>query len=162
MYRIGNSIDIHQLVAGRDLILGGVKIEHDYGLLGHSDADVVLHAIGEAILGALGLGDLGRHFPDTDERYKGVNSMYLLSCIYDMMHKKGYTIVNIDTMILAQKPKLAPYIEQMELNVAECLHTTCDLINIKATTGEKIGFVGRSEGITCQAVVLLRKQGDDV
>lgn len=159
MYRIGNSIDIHQLVAGRDLILGGVKIDHDFGLLGHSDADVVIHAVGEAILGALGLGDLGRHFPDTDEKFKGVSSMYLMSCIYEMMEQRGFSIVNIDATILAQKPKLAPYIEHMERNVADCLHIACELVNIKATTGEKIGFVGRCEGITCQAVVLLSKVG---
>ena len=159
MYRIGNSTDIHELVLGRELILGGVKIDHEYGLKGHSDADVVLHAIGEAIIGALGLGDLGRHFPDTDDRFRGVDSMYLLSCINEMMLERGYRVVNIDTTVLTQKPKLAPYIRYMEKNVANCLNIACELVNIKATTGENIGFVGRCEGIAAQAVVLLVRQG---
>lgn len=158
MYKIGMSTDIHQLVEKRDLILGGVKIQHELGLLGHSDADVVIHAIGEAIIGALGFGDLGRHFPDTDPKYEGVDSRYLLSCIYQMMDEAGYTIANIDSIILAEKPKLAPFIEQMVANVAACLKTPISSVNIKATRGEKLGFIGRQEGIVCQAVVLIKRK----
>ncbi len=155
MFRIGQSIDIHQLVEGRDLILGGVKIDHPYGLLGHSDADVLLHAIIESIIGAMGLGDIGTHFPDTDEKYKGISSMILLEKTYDMMVQEGYEIGNVDSLILAEAPKMAPHIPQMRENIAQALHCDVSQINVKATRGEKMGFVGRKEGIVCQAVTLL-------
>ncbi|MEG0077225.1 2-C-methyl-D-erythritol 2,4-cyclodiphosphate synthase [Anaerorhabdus sp.] len=157
MIRIGQSSDIHQLVENRDLILGGVKIEHTLGLLGHSDADALLHAIAEAILGALALGDLGKHFPDTDPRYKGANSLEILSAVYDIMMSKGYKIGNVDSLIMIEKPKMAPHIEQMRINVANALHCELDQISIKATRGEKLGFVGREEGVLAQAIVLLEK-----
>lgn len=156
--RIGQSTDIHQLVEGRDLYLGGVKIEHEKGLLGHSDADVLLHAIIEAIIGALGKGDIGMHFPDTDPKYKGINSMLLLKETYKMMDEEGYRIGNVDSTVLLELPKLAPYKKQMEENVAEALHTDVKNINVKATRGEKLGFVGRKEGIMAQAVVLLEEK----
>ena len=180
MFRIGQSIDIHQLVEGRDLYIGGVKIDHDKGLLGHSDADVLLHAIIESIIGALGLGDIGKHFPDTDPQYKGISSMVLLEHCYQLMNQegyeinnldsiimceapildeKGYGVGNIDAVIIAQKPKMAPHIQKMRENVASKLHCDVSQINIKATRGEKLGFVGRQEGMVAQAVVLLRKKG---
>ena len=153
MFRIGQSIDIHQLVEGRDLYIGGVKIDHDKGLLGHSDADVLLHAIIESIIGALGLGDIGKHFPDTDPQYKGISSMVLLEHCYQLMDKEGYEINNLDSIIMA------PHIQKMRENVASKLHCDISQINIKATRGEKLGFVGRQEGMVAQAVVLLRKKG---
>lgn len=155
MIRIGQSIDIHQLVENRKLILGGVEIPHDRGLKGHSDADVLLHAIIESIIGALGLGDIGKHFPDTDPQYKGISSMVLLEKTYEMMDKQGYKIGNIDSIILAEAPKMAPHIQQMRENIAHTLHTDVRNINVKATRGEKMGFVGRKEGILAQAVCLL-------
>lgn len=156
--RIGQSIDIHQLVEGRDLILGGVKIEHHLGLLGHSDADVLVHAIMEALIGAMGLGDLGKHFPDTDPQYKGISSMLLLEETYQMMQARGYVVGNIDATILAERPKMAPHIPQMRDNIAKALHTTSDRINLKATRGEKLGFVGREEGIAAMAVCLIEEK----
>ena len=156
--RIGQSIDIHQLVEGRDLILGGVKIDHEKGLLGHSDADVLVHAIMESLIGAMGLGDLGKHFPDTDPQYKGISSMILLEKTYEMMEQHGYEVGNIDATILAEKPKMAKHIPQMKENIASALHTSTDRINIKATRGEKLGFVGREEGITAMAVCLIEKK----
>lgn len=153
--RIGQAIDIHQLVEGRDLFLGGVKIEYEKGLLGHSDADVLVHAVAESIIGALGKGDLGTHFPDTDPKYKGINSMLLLKEVYNMMDEMGYKIGNVDATVLTEKPKLAPYKKQMEENIAEVLNTTSDRVNVKATRGEKMGFVGRKEGMVAMAVVLL-------
>ena len=159
MFRIGQSIDIHQLVEGRDLYIGGVKIDHDKGLLGHSDADVLLHAIIESIIGALGLGDIGKHFPDTDPQYKGISSMVLLEHCYQLMDKEGYEINNLDSIIMCEKPKMSPHIQKMRENVASKLHCDNNQINIKATRGEKLGFVGRQEGMVAQAVVLLRKKG---
>lgn len=156
--RIGQSTDIHQLVEGRDLILGGVKIEYEKGLLGHSDADVLLHAVCEAIIGALGLGDLGKHFPDTDPKYKGINSMILLAEVYKLMDLEGYKIGNVDSTVLLEQPKLAPHKAKMEENIAKVLHTDVKNINVKATRGEKMGFVGRKEGIMAQAVVLLEEK----
>lgn len=159
MFRIGQSIDIHQLVEGRDLYIGGVKIDHDKGLLGHSDADVLLHAIIESIIGALGLGDIGKHFPDTDPQYKGISSMVLLEHCYQLMNQEGYEINNLDSIIMCEVPKMAPHIQKMRENVASKLHCDVSQINIKATRGEKLGFVGRQEGMVAQAVVLLRKKG---
>lgn len=156
--RIGQSVDIHQLVEGRDLILGGVKIEHEKGLLGHSDADVLLHAITESILGALALGDLGKHFPDTDPKYKGANSLTLLKEVAKMMDEKGYKIGNVDATILAERPKMAPHIEKMRENVASALRCELNCISIKATRGEKLGFVGNEEGIVSMAICLLEEK----
>ena len=158
MYRIGQSIDIHQLVEGRDLVLGGVKIPFEKGLLGHSDADVLLHAIIESIIGALGLGDIGKHFPDTAPKYKGISSLVLLDHTYQMMDEHGYEISNLDSIILCERPKMAPHIVAMKENVARTLHCNIEQINIKATRGEKMGFVGREEGIVSQCVVLLKKK----
>lgn len=155
--RIGQSIDIHQLVQGRKLILGGVEIPYELGLKGHSDADVLLHAIIESIIGAMGLGDIGKHFPDTDPQYKGISSMILLEHTYTMMIEHHYHIGNVDAIIMTEKPKMAPYIPQMRENVAKTLHCDVSQINIKATRGEKMGFVGRGEGIVSQAVCLLEE-----
>ena len=156
--RIGQSIDIHQLVAGRPLILGGVPIPCEKGLLGHSDADVLVHAIGESILGALALGDLGKHFPDTDPRYKDMDSMKILAKIYEMMKEKKYHIGNVDATILAEKPKMAPYIQQMRQNISDCLHCSMDQISIKSTRGEKMGFVGKEEGMVAMSICLLEEE----
>ena len=158
MFRIGQSIDIHQLVEGRDLYIGGVKIDHDKGLLGHSDADVLLHAIIESIIGALGLGDIGKHFPDTDPQYKGISSMVLLEHCYQLMNQEGYEINNLDSIIMCEAPKMAPHIPQMRANIARALHMDEECLNIKATTEEKLGFTGREEGIASQAVCLLYKK----
>ncbi|WP_416329499.1 2-C-methyl-D-erythritol 2,4-cyclodiphosphate synthase [[Clostridium] innocuum] len=158
MIRIGQSTDIHQLVKGRKLILGGVEIEHEMGLLGHSDADALLHAIAESILGALALGDLGKHFPDTDERYKNMNSLWMLRQVYKIMEEKGYAIGNLDAMIMIERPKMAPHIPAMRKHVAEALCCDMEQVSIKATRGEKLGFVGREEGVQAQCVVLLHKK----
>lgn len=158
MIRIGQSTDIHQLVKGRKLILGGVEIEHEVGLLGHSDADALLHAIAESILGALALGDLGKHFPDTDERYKDMNSLWMLRQVYKIMEEKGYAIGNLDAMIMIERPKMAPHIPAMRKHVAEALCCDMEQVSIKATRGEKLGFVGREEGVQAQCVVLLHKK----
>lgn len=155
--RIGQSIDIHQLKQGRPLILGGVSIEHEKGLDGHSDADVLTHAIMESILGALSLGDLGKHFPDTDLSYKGANSLQLCTCVYEMMVQKGYKVGNVDATIVMERPKLAPYIEQMRNNIAQILHCRLDQISIKATRGEKMGFIGHEEGAAAFSVCLLEE-----
>lgn len=157
--RIGQSIDIHQLVEGRKLILGGVEIPYEKGLKGHSDADVLLHAIIESIIGAMALGDIGKHFPDTDPRYKGISSMVLLEHTYQLMKEEGYVIGNIDSIIMCEQPKMAPHILQMRENVARVLHCDITQVNIKATRGEKLGFVGRGEGMVAQSVVLLNKEG---
>lgn len=157
--RIGQSIDIHQLVEGRKLILGGVEIPYEKGLKGHSDADVLLHAITESIIGAMALGDIGKHFPDTDPRYKGISSMVLLEHTYQLMKEEGYVIGNIDSIIMCEHPKMAPHILQMRENVARVLHCDITQVNIKATRGEKLGFVGRGEGMVAQSVVLLNKEG---
>ena len=158
MIRIGQSTDIHQLVKGRKLILGGVEIEHEMGLLGHSDADALLHAIAESILGALALGDIGKHFPDTDERYKDMNSLWMLRQVYKIMEEKGYAIGNLDAMIMIERPKMAPHIPAMRKHVAEALCCDMEQVSIKATRGEKLGFVGREEGVQAQCVVLLHKK----
>lgn len=159
MMRIGQSIDIHQLVEDRKLVLGGVEIPYERGLKGHSDADVLLHAIIESIIGAMALGDIGKHFPDTDPKYKGISSMILLEYTYKLMIDNGYEIGNIDSIIMCEEPKMAPHIMKMRENVARVLHCDISQINIKATRGEKLGFVGRKEGIVSQSVVLLNKRG---
>ena len=156
--RVGMGYDVHKLVEGRDLILGGVKIPHTLGLLGHSDADVLLHAIMDALLGAAALGDIGKHFPDTDPQYKGISSIRLLEHVAKLIEEKGYIVENIDATIIAQKPKMAPHIPQMKENIAKALHMEPDCLNIKATTEEKLGFTGREEGIASQAVCLLYKK----
>ena len=153
--RIGSGYDVHKLVEGRKLILGGVEVPHTRGLLGHSDADVLIHAIMDALLGAAGLGDIGKHFPDTDERYRGISSMRLLEHVAELLREKGYVVGNIDAVIIAQQPKLRPYIRQMEENVAHVLGISTEQVNIKATTEEHLGFTGREEGIASQAVCLL-------
>ncbi len=158
MIRIGQSTDIHALVTGRPLVLGGVNIPHEKGLLGHSDADALLHAIAEAILGALAMNDLGHHFPDNDPRYEGISSLRILEETAAIMRSKGFQIGNIDALIMIERPKMAPYIPQMVRNVAQALNCEKDRVNIKATRGEKLGFVGREEGVQAQAVVLLEKE----
>ena len=153
--RIGHGYDVHRLVEGRDLILGGVKIPHVTGLLGHSDADVLLHALMDAVLGALGEGDIGRHFPDSDDRYKGISSMLLLEHVKNLADQRGAQLINADVTVIAQKPKLAPYIAEMRENVARVFGVPVDRINIKATTEEKLGFTGACEGIAVHSVALL-------
>jgi 2-C-methyl-D-erythritol 2,4-cyclodiphosphate synthase len=153
--RVGIGYDAHRLVKGRPLILGGCKIPYDLGLLGHSDADVLIHAIMDALLGAACLGDLGRHFPDTDDRYKDIDSGILLTEVKRLVGEKGFKIVNLDSIIICQRPKLAPYLEQMRGKIAFLLELNPEQINIKATTTENLGFTGRGEGIAAQAVVLL-------
>lgn len=155
MFRIGQGYDVHALVPGRDLWLCGVKVEHDMGLDGHSDADVAIHALCDAMLGALALGDIGKHFPDSDPRYKGIDSKILLGHVRELIAEKGYTLGNADITIVAQRPKLAPYIEKMRHTLAGVLHTDSDRISVKATTTEHLGFEGRCEGISSSAVVLL-------
>lgn len=156
-YRIGHGYDVHKLVDGRKLILGGVEIEHTTGLLGHSDADVLVHAIMDALLGAAALGDIGKHFPDTDEGYKGADSLKLLEKVAELLAGGGYTVSNIDSTIIAQKPKLAPYIEVMRSNIAKTLNIPEENVNVKATTTEKLGFEGRCEGISSHAVCIIKK-----
>lgn len=155
--KIGMGYDVHKLVSGRPLIIGGVIIPYEMGLLGHSDADVLLHAIMDAILGALGKGDIGLHFPDTDEEFKGASSMALLEAVSDMMDSEGYVIGNLDAVVIAQRPKLRPYFEEMTTKIAKVLKCPEDAINLKATTTEKLGFEGRGEGIGAQAIVLLQE-----
>lgn len=155
--RIGHGYDVHRLVEGRDLILGGVKIGYEKGLLGHSDADVLLHAVSDALLGAAGLGDIGRHFPDTDPQYKGADSLELLRQVYRKISEKGYRVGNIDVTMIAQKPKLKDYIPQMQANIAAAVGTAPDRVNVKATTEEKLGFTGTGEGMSCHAVCLLEE-----
>ena len=155
--RIGHGYDVHKLVEGRDLILGGVKIDHKLGLLGHSDADVLLHAVSDALLGAAGLGDIGRHFPDTDPQYKGADSMKLLAIVGEKVAAAGYRVSNIDVTMIAQKPKLKDHIGAMEHNIAVALHLDVSRVNVKATTEEKLGFTGREEGLACHAVCLLEE-----
>jgi 2-C-methyl-D-erythritol 2,4-cyclodiphosphate synthase len=157
MIRIGHGYDVHRLVEGRKLILGGVDIPHSTGLLGHSDADVLVHALCDALLGAMALGDIGKHFPDSDERYRGISSMLLLSHVKELMDKGGYSFSNCDITVIAQAPKLSPYTEEMRSNIAAVLCTDISNVNIKATTEEKLGFTGRGEGISSHAVVLLEK-----
>ncbi|MGO0907616.1 2-C-methyl-D-erythritol 2,4-cyclodiphosphate synthase [Clostridioides difficile] len=153
--RIGLGYDVHKLTEERKLIIGGVEIPHDKGLLGHSDADVLIHAIMDSILGALALGDIGKHFPDTDEKYKGIDSMKLLEHVYNLITSKGYKIGNIDSTIIAQSPKMAPHIESMRKNIAKALNTDIENINIKATTEEGLGFTGAKQGIASQSICLL-------
>lgn len=153
--RIGNGYDVHKLVEGRDLILGGVKIEHTKGLLGHSDADVLTHSVMDALLGAAGKGDIGVHFPDTDPSLEGVSSMQLLEQVMEMLEKDNYRVVNVDATIIAQSPKLRPYINAMEENIASVIHCDISHVNIKATTEEHMGFTGREEGICANCVCLI-------
>ena len=155
--RIGHGYDVHRLVEGRDLILGGVKIPYEKGLLGHSDADVLLHAVSDALLGAAGLGDIGRHFPDTDPKYKGADSLELLRQVYRKISEKGYRVGNIDVTMIAQRPKLKDYIPQMQANIAAAVEAEPDRVNVKATTEEKLGFTGTGEGMACHAVCLLEE-----
>lgn len=156
--RIGMSYDVHKLVEDRDLIIGGINIPYEKGLLGHSDADVLTHAIMDAILGAIGAGDIGKHFPDTDQLYKGVSSLKLLGHVGEILYKSGYEIGNIDSTIIAQKPKMSPYIDQMREKIASVLKIDMDQINIKATTEEGLGFTGQGEGISSQAIALVKKR----
>lgn len=154
-FRIGTGTDIHELVTGRDLIIGGVNIDHEKGLKGHSDADVLIHSICDALLGAGGLGDIGEHFPDTDPQYKGISSSILLKACHDLTRDKGFEIVNMDCTLFAQAPKMAPYKKQMAAHIARVLDLDPDLVNIKATTTETLGFIGRKEGIAAQTTMLL-------
>ena len=155
--RIGHGYDVHKLVEGRRLILGGVDIQYEKGLLGHSDADVLLHAISDALLGAAALGDIGKHFPDTDAAYKNADSLVLLSRVNDIIKSAGYQVSNIDATVIAQAPKLAPHIEQMRKNIATALAVDVDDISVKATTEERLGFTGRGEGISAHAVCIIEK-----
>ena len=155
--RIGHGYDVHKLVEGRNLILGGVKIDYHLGLLGHSDADVLLHAVSDALLGAAGLGDIGRHFPDTDPKYKGADSLKLLEAVVEKITAEGYRVSNIDVTMIAQKPKLLPHIPQMRQNIARAVGIDEKRVNVKATTEEKLGFTGSGEGMSCHAVCLLEE-----
>ena len=155
--RIGHGYDVHRLVEGRDLILGGVKIDFELGLLGHSDADVLLHAVSDALLGAAGLGDIGKHFPDTDPQYKGADSRVLLRHVVKLVEENGYRISNVDVTMIAQKPKLKDHIPQMVKNIAADLEIEESRVNVKATTEEKLGFTGTMEGLRCHAVCLLEE-----
>ena len=155
--RIGHGYDVHKLVECRDLILGGVKIEYEKGLLGHSDADVLLHAVSDALLGAAGLGDIGRHFPDTDPQYKGADSLKLLEIVAEKVKAAGYRVSNIDVTMIAQRPKLKDHIPQMVLNIAGAVSIAADRVNVKATTEEKLGFTGEGLGMSCHAVCLLEE-----
>ncbi len=157
MIKIGHSYDVHRLVEERKLILGGLEIEHTKGLLGHSDADVLLHAITESIIGALALGDIGTLFPDTDDKYKGIDSMILLTEVIDVMKKQNYRIGNIDATLYLEQPKMRPHIDKMRANIASNIGVEMGQINLKATRGERMGFIGREEGIAAEAVVLLFK-----
>ena len=157
-FRIGHGYDVHRLVPSRPLVLGGVEIPHDRGLDGHSDADVLLHAIMDAVLGALALGDIGQHFPDTDERYSGISSLTLLEQVVAMMRERGYVLGNLDATVLAQKPRLAPYIPTMQCTIATAFATDKENVSIKATTEEHLGFTGRCEGIAAHAVCILKRQ----
>ncbi len=155
--RIGHGYDVHRLTENRDLIIGGVKIPYEKGLLGHSDADVLVHAILDAVLGALGEGDIGKHFPDTNDNFKGINSMLLAENVASLLLAKGYTVGNIDATVVAQRPKLSPYIDEMRANVAKVFNIMPERVNIKATTEEKLGFTGSGEGISAHAVCLIIK-----
>ena len=155
--RVGLGYDVHKLVEGRKLIIGGVDVPHETGLLGHSDADVLVHAVMDSILGALALGDIGKHFPDTDEKYKGFDSIKLLEFVYNLIRGKGYAIGNVDCTIIAQSPKMAPYIEKMRNNISKALNTDINNINVKATTEEGLGFTGTKQGIAAQSICLLVK-----
>jgi 2-C-methyl-D-erythritol 2,4-cyclodiphosphate synthase len=160
MFRIGQGFDVHQFVEDRPLIIGGITIPYEKGLLGHSDADVLLHTIADAVLGAIGAGDIGKHFPDTDPEFKDADSAKLLEHVWNLVKKAGYSLVNADCTVIAQSPKMAPYIEEMRARIAGLLEATVEQVNVKATTTEKLGFTGRSEGIAAQAVVLLAKSNE--
>ena len=155
MMRIGHGFDVHRLVPERPLVLGGVEIPYAYGLLGHSDADVLLHAVADAILGALGLGDIGRHFPDTDPAFENVSSMLLLEHVVGLAATRGFRVSNLDTTIVAQRPRLAPFVDQMVTNIAKACQVPGGSVNVKATTTEELGFTGRGEGISAHAVILM-------
>lgn len=158
MLRIGNGYDVHRLVEGRKLILGGVEIPHLKGVLGHSDGDVLVHAVMDALLGAIALGDIGQHFPDTSNEYKDIDSMILLERVFSLIKEKGYRIINLDCIIVAQQPKLKPYLDEMRDKISKVLETEISNISIKATTEEKLGFTGNEEGIKSYCVVLLQKK----
>ncbi|MCP1146500.1 2-C-methyl-D-erythritol 2,4-cyclodiphosphate synthase [Lysinibacillus endophyticus] len=158
MFRVGQGFDVHAFAEGRPLILGGITIPHDRGLLGHSDADVLLHTVTDAALGAIGEGDIGHHFPDTDPAFKDADSAKLLQHIWKIVEEKGYVLGNVDCTIMAQRPKLAPYIEPMRNRIAELLNAEASQVNVKATTTEKLGFTGREEGIAAMATILLIKK----
>lgn len=155
MTRIGIGYDVHRLIVGRELWLGGIQIPHEMGLDGHSDADVLIHAICDAMLGAAALGDIGKHFPDNDEQYKNIDSKILLRCCAELLNEHGYRINNIDSIVCAQRPKIAPYIDAMRTQLSEVLQIPKDCISVKATTTERLGFEGREEGISAHAVVML-------
>ncbi len=156
--RIGQGFDTHALVAGRKLVIGGVEIPYERGLAGHSDADVLIHAVCDALLGAAGLGDIGSHFPDTDARYKDISSRKLLKKVRELVHDRGLSVVNVDATVIAQAPKLAPHITAMRANLASDLGVTPEVVNVKAKTTEKLGFVGRGEGIAAEAIALLSEE----
>ena len=157
MLRIGHGYDVHAFAENRKCIIGGVEIPYEKGLLGHSDADVLLHAVSDSLLGAAALGDIGKHFPDTDPQYKGADSIVLLKNVVNLIHSKGYRVNNIDATVIAQAPKMAPYIQQMRQNIADTLDVDVDFVNVKATTEEKLGFTGRKEGISAHCVCLIEK-----
>lgn len=157
MFRIGQGFDVHAFTENRSCIIGGIEIPHEKGLLGHSDADVLLHTIADACLGAIGAGDIGKHFPDTDPTFKNADSQQLLAHVWQLVSEKGYQLGNLDCTVIAQRPKMAPYIEQIKQNIARILVVDPDQINVKATTTEKLGFTGREEGIASQAIILLTK-----
>ena len=157
-FRVGHGYDVHKLTKERDLIIGGVNIPHHLGLLGHSDADVLLHAISDSLLGAAALGDIGKHFPDTDEQYRGADSLMLLACIKELIDAEGYKVSNVDATVIAQNPKLAPFIPQMRLNIARALELDLNQVSVKATTEEHLGFTGDEKGIAAHAVCLIYKK----
>lgn len=158
MIRIGHGYDVHRFAENRDLILGGVKIDYEFGLLGHSDADVLLHAVCDALLGAAALGDIGKHFPDSDDRYKGIDSMVLLRHVSSLLAEKGYKLVNIDATVIAQKPKIGKFTDKMAENIASACNVGAGRVNVKATTEENLGFTGRLEGISAHAVCLIETE----
>ena len=158
MYRIGLGYDVHQLTQGRKLILAGVEIPHELGLEGHSDADVLTHAVMDSLLGAMALGDIGDHFPDTDSKYRGADSLVLLKKVWEMIQQRGYRVNNLDSVLIAQRPRLKPYLETMRTNLASYMDCEIEFVSVKATTTEKLGFTGRKEGIACYAVALISKQ----
>ncbi|BCB01964.1 2-C-methyl-D-erythritol 2,4-cyclodiphosphate synthase [Bacillus sp. KH172YL63] len=158
MFRIGQGFDVHQLVEGRPLIMGGITIPYEKGLLGHSDADVLLHAVADACLGAIAAGDIGKHFPDTDPEFKDADSAKLLQHVWALVKEEGYELGNIDCTIIAQKPKMAPYIDEMRQSIATLLEAEITDVNVKATTSEKLGFTGRGEGIAAQTTILIKKK----
>lgn len=158
MMRIGHGYDVHRLAEGRKLYIGGVEIPHTLGLLGHSDADVLLHAVCDALLGAAALGDIGKHFPDSDPKYKGIDSAFLLKHCGNLLKERGYAVCNLDCTVIAQRPKLAPHIETMRQKIASCLEISAEQVNVKATTEEKLGFTGREEGIAAHAVTIIEKR----